>query len=246
MTMRVQFVGCGDAFGSGGRSQTCIYVQTPNARFLIDCGATSLPALKRCGIDPAALDFVVITHFHGDHYAGLPFLLVEDRIFQRRSRPLTVVGPVGIAERVAQAAESLFPRSTSSRGLSAEFVEYSAKSPTHIGHAEIRAFPVIHSEGTNPHAVRVACDGKVISYSSDTEWTNNLIPTADTADLFICEAYFYEKRVPKHLDYATLAAHRHELNCARLILTHMHDDLLRRLNDVPEQAAYDGLTLELV
>lgn len=244
--MRVQIIGCGDAFGSGGRLQTCFRVQSPGAHFLIDCGASSLPALKRCGVDPATLDFIVITHFHGDHFGGLPFLLVEERIVRRRKNPLCVVGPPGITERVEQACEILFPGSSPvTRIPSVTFHEYNAAEPLQVSGAKIQAFPVVHSEGTHPHAVRVECAGKVVAYSGDTEWTEKLVPAAHHADLFLCEAYFYEKKIPKHLDYRTLAAHRAELRCENLLLTHLHTDMLARLREIPEQAAQDGMVLEI-
>ena len=68
--MHLQFVGCGDAFGSGGRCNTCFHVGGDSVNVLIDCGASSLPALKRLKIDRDAIDLVLITHFHGDHFAG--------------------------------------------------------------------------------------------------------------------------------------------------------------------------------
>ena len=46
----VKFLGCGDNFGSGGRFQTCIFVQSEAAKFLIDCGASSLIAMKQFGV----------------------------------------------------------------------------------------------------------------------------------------------------------------------------------------------------
>ena len=73
--MQLRFVGCGDAFGSGGRSNTCFHITGERVNFLIDCGASSLPALQRQAIARDAIDLVLITHFHGDHFGGLPFLL---------------------------------------------------------------------------------------------------------------------------------------------------------------------------
>jgi ribonuclease BN (tRNA processing enzyme) len=58
--------------------------------FLIDCGATVLPALKRNKIDPGNIDIIVITHFHGDHYGGLPFLLLEASTSGRK-KPLIIL-----------------------------------------------------------------------------------------------------------------------------------------------------------
>ena len=97
--MQLRFVGCGDALGSGGRFNTCFHVTGDRVNFLIDCGASSLPALKRLGIARGAIDLVLITHFHGDHFAGLPFLLLDAQ-FTRRSRPLVIAGPQGIETRI--------------------------------------------------------------------------------------------------------------------------------------------------
>ena len=72
--MRLQFIGTGDAFGSGGRFNTCFLVESSGLRFLIDCGATSLTALNRFDVDPDSIDAVFISHLHGDHFGGLVFM----------------------------------------------------------------------------------------------------------------------------------------------------------------------------
>src|SRR5437763_8524523 len=112
--MQLRFVGCGDALGSGGRSNTCFHVTGQGANFLIDCGASSLPALKRLDIAPDDIELILITHFHGDHFAGLPFLLLDAQ-FSRRTRPLIVAGPEGIAARLSQVMEALFENSSKTR-----------------------------------------------------------------------------------------------------------------------------------
>src|SRR5258708_24682478 len=106
--MRVGFAGCGDAFGSGGRWQTCIHLSTEGQVLLVDCGATSLVALKAQGLDPNAVGAVAVTHLHGDHFGGLPFLILDGQ-FSHRSEPLLVAGPPGIRDRLAEATEVLFP-----------------------------------------------------------------------------------------------------------------------------------------
>src|SRR5258705_1056304 len=109
--MQVQFVGCGDALGSGGRFNTCFHITGERVNFLIDCGASSLPALKRLAIARDEIDLILITHFHGDHFAGLPFLLLDAQ-FTRRTRPLTIAGPQGIEMRLTQVMEALFENSS--------------------------------------------------------------------------------------------------------------------------------------
>src|SRR5207302_8674683 len=96
----VRFLGCGDAFGSGGRFQTCFLVRSDTARFLIDCGASSLIAMNRFGVDPAEIDLILLSHLHGDHYGGLPFFLLDAQILRRRTRPLVIAGPPGLRKRL--------------------------------------------------------------------------------------------------------------------------------------------------
>ena len=102
--MQVQFVGCGDAFGSGGRQNTCFHVTGNAVNCLIDCGASALPALKRYGIVRNDIDLILITHFHGDHFAGLPFFLLDAQ-FARRTRRLVIAGPEGIETKLPQVME---------------------------------------------------------------------------------------------------------------------------------------------
>ena len=96
--MRIRFAGSGDAFGSGGRRQTCIHVSGEGQVLLVDCGATSLVALKAEGLDPDAVGAVAVTDLHGDHFGGLPFLILDGQ-FSGRSAPLQVAGPPGIRAR---------------------------------------------------------------------------------------------------------------------------------------------------
>ena len=106
--MKVRFLGTGDAFGSGGRFQTCIHLESGASQILLDCGASSLIAMRRFGVDPQAIDAVILSHLHGDHFAGVPFLILDGQ-FKRRARPLLVVGPPGVEARVTTTMEALFP-----------------------------------------------------------------------------------------------------------------------------------------
>src|SRR4051812_19348104 len=108
----VQFLGSGDAFGSGGRHHTCIHVRSEETTFLIDCGASSLIAMKWYGVDPLSIDAVLVTHLHGDHFGGIPFFVLDAQLVSNRTRPLTVAGPPGLESRVQDTMEELFPGSS--------------------------------------------------------------------------------------------------------------------------------------
>ena len=244
--MQLRFVGCGDAFGSGGRFNTCFHVSGEGINFLIDCGASSLPALKRHGIAGDEIDLVLITHFHGDHFAGLPFLLLDAQ-FTRRTRPLVIAGPEGIEARLTQVMEALFENSSKTRQrFELSVVALKPEETRSFGAVDVTPYSVVHGESGGPFlGYRVAAEGRVIAYSADTEWTETLIPLGRDADLFIAEAYYYDKVVKNHLSLKTLEAHLPEIRPKRLILTHMSDDMLGRLETLDYTAASDGMVVEL-
>jgi ribonuclease BN (tRNA processing enzyme) len=244
--MKLQFVGCGDAFGSGGRQNTCFHVTGEQVNFLIDCGASSLPALKRLGIARDAIDLILITHFHGDHFAGLPFLLLDAQ-FTRRTRPLVIAGPQGIETRLPQVMEALFENSSRTKQkFDLSIITLKPEETRELGAVTVTPYPVVHGESGGPFlGYRIHAERHVIAYSADTEWTETLIPLARDADLFIAEAYTYDKIVKNHLSLKTLEVHLPEIKPKRLILTHMSDDMLGRLDSLAYSAAHDGMVVEL-
>jgi ribonuclease BN (tRNA processing enzyme) len=201
--------------------------------------------MKRAGVNPSEIGCVLLSHLHGDHFGGVPFLILDGQ-FSRRERPLRIVGPPGVQARVEAAMEVFFPGSAKvQQRFTVEFVELRDRVATPIGPATVTPFLVEHACGAPPYALRVEYSSKVVVYSGDTEWTENLVEAARGADLFICEAYFFDKTIRYHLDYQTLLSHRAQLHCKRLILTHMSQDMLSRSGMVEIDCAEDGWIVEL-
>jgi ribonuclease BN (tRNA processing enzyme) len=244
--MQLRFVGCGDAFGSGGRANTCFHVTGERVNFLIDCGASSLPALKQQNIARNDIDLILITHFHGDHFAGLPFLLLDAQ-FGRRTRPLVIAGPEGIEMRLNQVMEALFENSSKTKQrFDLDVVTLAPEAKISFGEVSVTPFPVVHGESGGPFlGYRIEAEGRVIAYTADTEWTDALIPLGHAADLLIAEAYTFDRPVKNHLSLKALEARLAEIKPKRLILTHMSDDMLERLGDLRHEAASDGLIVNV-
>jgi len=244
--VRLRFLGSGDNFGSEGRFQACIHVDAGATRFLLDCGASSLIAMKRAGISTAAIDVILISHLHGDHFGGIPFFILDAQLISRREVPLVIAGPPGLTQRVREAMEVFYPGSSAvERKFRIDYVELAEGESATIGGLTVFPVRVVHGSGAPSYALRVECAGTIIAYSGDTEWTDALRKVADGADLFICESYFFEKRMKNHLNYRTLMAHRAELGCKRLIITHMGEDILDRLGEIELEVAHDGMEVIL-
>jgi ribonuclease BN (tRNA processing enzyme) len=243
--VRLGFIGAGDAFGSGGRFQTCLLLGGAGDSVLVDCGASSLVALKRAGVDPAGIGAVLLSHLHGDHFGGVPFLVLDAQ-FSRRTRPLVIAGPPGVQARVEAAMDVFFPGSTRvARKFATTFVELCAREASTVGPATVTPFPVVHESGAPSYALRVEYGGKRIAYSGDTEWTDSLVEAARDTDCFVCEAYSFDRRIRYHLDYATIAANADRIATRRIVLTHMSLDMLAHQGDSQFECADDGLTLDL-
>jgi ribonuclease BN (tRNA processing enzyme) len=247
MTLTLQFIGCGDAFGSGGRFNTCFHVTGQRANFLIDCGASSLIAMKRLAIDRNAIATMVITHFHADHFGGVPFFILDAQFFSKRRAPLTIVGPVGLTEWYERVMETAFPGSSQAKQkFELKLVEIAAGQTLQVGDLAVSAFQALHGPPNGPYlAVRVEAEGRSVAYTGDSEWTPALIPAAREADLFIAEAYFRDKPIATHLSVSTIEAHLDKLRPKRLVLTHMSDDMLGHPDRARFETAEDGLVLTI-
>jgi ribonuclease BN (tRNA processing enzyme) len=246
--MRVTIVGSGDAFGSGGRFNTCFFVETARGTLLVDCGASALVALKAQGIDPLRIDGIVLSHLHGDHFGGLPFLLLDGQFLARRERPLTIAGPPGTRTRVDQLMEVFFPKSTGSNWrFPWEVVEIDVGRETRILDHSVLTAEVIHRSGAPSTGLRLSDGEKLFAYSGDTEWTDALIGIADGADLFICECYGYSGYLTGHLSWEVLKARLPNLRARRIMITHMNPSMLARVDEARAAGvlvAEDGLIVD--
>jgi ribonuclease BN (tRNA processing enzyme) len=225
--MRLTVAGSGDAFGSGGRFNTCFFLETAKGTLLVDCGASALVAMKAHGLDANRIDGIVLSHLHGDHFGGIPFLLLDAEFLARRERPLTIAGPPGTRQRLDALLEVFFPKSTANQWRfrwSVQELEV-GRTTELIGHAVTTA-EVVHFSGAPSTALRISDGERCFAYSGDTEWVETLIPIADAADLFIIECYGYAGWLRGHVTWEVLKPRLRELRARRIMITHMNPTML--------------------
>src|SRR5262245_8357155 len=247
--MRLTVVGCGDAFGSGGRLQTCYHVEAAGTRFLIDCGASALIGFNRLELDPNTVPTIFISHLHGDHYAGLVWWLLHAKHVGKRETPLTIAGPPGVEARLKAASEALFPGSfRAARRHELTFVELARDERCTIGAVAVTPFEVSHPSGAPSYALRFEVEGKVLSFTGDSEWVESLVPAGRNADLYIMECYQFDGAPRFHLSWSRIAAELDHIGAKRVLLTHMSDTMLARQGEIADQRvalARDGLSVEI-
>ncbi|SFI85203.1 Ribonuclease BN, tRNA processing enzyme [Bosea sp. OK403] len=245
--MNITILGSGDAFGSGGRFNSCLHVEAGGERMLLDCGASSLVALNKAGLERNGISTLLFTHFHGDHFGGLPAFLLDAQFVSRRKEPLVIAGPLGVEHRALHALDADFPgAATNAWRFPIRYVEVTPESPAPLAGIDVTAFPMVHDERAGPcQGYRLAHGGKVFAFSGDTAWTEALVPLAAGADVLLVECYTWDVKLANHLDYETLASHRAELKTARIVLTHMGVSMLAHREPLPEERAHDGMVIAL-
>ena len=241
---KLTVLGCGDAFASGGKYCTSFLIEANGKKILLDCGATAFVRYKHLGLQAKDLDMIVLSHFHGDHYGGLPFFVISSKVEQVREKPLTIVGPEGVKAQAYQLQEAMYPgTSVLFDELPIEFKEFST-AWMESKDIEIRAFPVKHAPPSNPHGVQLRWHGKILSFSGDTEWSDNLPVLAQDSEIMICECNNYDKESPGHLSYHTILDHQSYLTTKRLLLTHLGTEMLAA-KDIAFERLDDGQEIEL-
>jgi ribonuclease BN (tRNA processing enzyme) len=247
--MKLTIVGCGDAFGSGGRLQTSYLVEAAGTQFLIDCGASTLIGFNRLGLDPNAVSTIFISHLHGDHFAGLVWWLLHAKHVGKRTHPLTIVGPAGIEARLMTAGEALFPGSLKvARPYQLVFKELASEARLEVGGVAVTPFEVSHPSGAPSCALRFEAERKVLAFTGDTEWVESLVPAGHGADLYMMECYTFDKAPRYHNSWTTIRAHLDRIGAKRVLLTHMATGMLARRDEVRDPRvvlAEDGLVLEV-
>lgn len=247
--MKLTVVGSGDAFGSGGRLQSCYHLEADGRELLLDCGATAIIGMQRLGLDPDRVSTIAISHLHGDHFAGLVWFLLHAHYVTGRTAPLKIVGPEGIEERFAAAAEALFPQSTKiDRRFEVTFATHAGGVARDFDGFRITPFEVSHPSGAPPYALRVEAGGKVLAFSGDTKWVDVLLKAAAGADLYISECYGYDVEGSHHMTWRDIAQNLDRLTARRVLLTHMGGGMLSHVSRVSDPRvlfAEDGLRLEV-
>ena len=240
-TVNVTVLGAGDAFASGGLLQAGYVIEAGGSHILMEAGPTLLPALKRSGLNPGALDLVLISHLHGDHFAGLPFLMLEYMWQSPRKRILTIAGPRHLERRTRALFHNMYPGMDNHPLMrKLRFVELEAGRTARLGAARVTAFRTPHTKPDVSLALRLTIGGKSLAFSGDSGWTDALVELSAGADLFLCECtYFESDHLDFHLSYPAIERNRSRFKAKRIILTHLGNEVLAHQNEIKMEMATD-------
>ena len=244
--MKLYILGCGDAFGSGGRNQSGYLLEASDRLFLLDCGPTSLLAMKQLGFDSDRLDVILLSHLHGDHFAGLPFFFIEYLYEKHREKPLHVAGPAGTEEKARGLFSLMYGKGTEAGDLPPNcFHSFEPGRTTTIEGIEVHPFRVPHQVNEVSLGLKVSYKGKQVLFSGDSAWTDAFLEHAQGVDLFLCECTYYDRQSSNHMSYLQLREQLPKFGCHRIILTHMGSEMLTRSTEIACAIAHDGMVVEI-
>ncbi|MGO9005472.1 MAG: MBL fold metallo-hydrolase [Beijerinckiaceae bacterium] len=247
--MKITIVGSGDAFGTGGRAHTCIRVDCEPATVVVDFGAGSIIAWNKLDFCSNDIDALVITHLHGDHFGGLPTLLLQCQFVAFRTKPLAIYGPPGLKARLRAIQEIMFPgMATIVWTFAWQIHELPPGTKCEVAGLLLQTFEVEHASGGVATGVRLTGEDGVFAYSGDTAWTEALFDIGAEADLFIVECFAGKEAVPSHMNWPQLRNELPRFTAKRIVLTHLGATalpLIAEMEAAGVAVAHDGLCFEL-
>ena len=180
----IRFLGSGNAFAAEGRAYNAFLV---NKKVLFDAGPTLMPQMGKARLNPGEIDAIFISHFHADHFFGLPFLML-DFWMNDRQEDLYIVGPPGIEERTEQLMEIAFPGLPSRPGLyRRRYIEAHDGEGGEVPGVEFRAAEVEHVPSLKCFGYSTKINNKTLAYSGDTTLCSGLLSLAANADVLVLD-----------------------------------------------------------
>jgi ribonuclease BN (tRNA processing enzyme) len=242
----VVFIGTSDAFGSGGRRQTAILLRGLSGGVLLDCGMTTGTGMCELGIERDEIDTILVSHFHADHFGGIPPLLLGALYEDDRKHPIRIAGPPGIQEWVYNLAAAMgYAIEDREWPFEINFEVLNAGVEKEIGPVRARSFETHHQPHTHPHGMIVETGKHRIAYSGDTGWFDELPGLVAGADLFISECTNHVQSFEYHLSHEILVERKSQFDCGRMILTHLGSEMSKRRGMCEFETADDGLITKL-
>ncbi|MCP3983248.1 MAG: MBL fold metallo-hydrolase [bacterium] len=240
------FIGTSDAFGAGGRRQSAYLVRAPSGGALLDCGQTTGTGLAALGISRDEIDVIVVSHFHADHFGGIPLFLLAAEYQDARRKPIRIVGPPTVEARVRRVAMAMGHGIEDHEwSFPIQFQELLSGADTELGPVRARSFETRHSPDSCPHGLIIETGGHRIAYSGDTGWFDELPAEVAGSDLFLCECTQVSRSFEYHLSLDELADRRGHFDVGELVLTHLGDEMRNLTDHSGFDIADDGRVVKL-
>lgn len=255
--MRLTVVGSGDAFHGGGRLHSCYLLEDAGQTVMIDFGATALYGLKTVARTTADIHTYCVTHLHGDHMGGLPFMFIDALYQTPRSSPLRIIGPVGLEARLDAVMAAMYPSIALRQARAPQMIieELNPGDRTRVAGFELQTFPADHQDPPEqPLCLRfVPSHGRTVAFSGDTRIGDGLLAAAHGVDLLVAECSGLKPPAGRHSTWVEWQATFPRLTTRQILFSHLstsvRDAIPRLLREAPATPriafADDGMVIDL-
>jgi ribonuclease BN (tRNA processing enzyme) len=245
MTFKITVIGSGNAFNTNGRGAPAFLVENEHCRFLLDCGPNILLKAEMHRIDLRGLDAVFLTHFHGDHAVGIPFLLIFMKYIERRKEPFTIIGPEGLKEWVNYSVELCYPEITFP--FIVYYDELRKNEKTSMFYMDIECVPIEHKDESIGY--RFGYSNRTIAFSGDSKWHPSLKRLTDSTDLAFVECSSIKKLDADHVSVDDLqnSAENYLEKSKKTVLIHVYNKIEEEIKKrgLKYEVSYDGQVFTL-
>lgn len=238
--MKIDFVGTGSIFASFNSASYLI-----NDKILVDIPNGCCKAIKKMNKDVVDIEYIFITHFHGDHFLDIPFLLSE--IYARGSKKITLIGGADLKEKVYQATKLVFPSSYEKYLTRNEITYLCCEQDIKIDEIDIKRIRVNHGRMKEPYGYVFQYGDKIITFTGDTSLCESVEDMCKVSNYVVIDVTLEEGN-EAHIGIDNLECLANKYNDTIFITTHMRDDLrepIKSLNLKNVVVGYDGDILEL-
>ena len=220
--LELTFLGSANAFCPDGRYWSSFLL---NDRYLFDAPPTVLPHLKRLKKDPSDISAIFISHFHADHFLGLPFLILDYAYSSRRREDLQIIGPPGSRTFLEEFYETCYPGlSAKQGGYQRLYTEVQAGRTEMAGQLSYQAFAVLHGEKLHCFGYRVELEGLALAYTGDAQYSEAIEEMARDVDVLVMDCTYRESGAD-HMGFPDVLELRRRLPASTtLVLTHREAD----------------------
>jgi ribonuclease BN (tRNA processing enzyme) len=226
--MKLVVLGSGTSVPHAKRASASYWLETHSGtRMLLDAGADAPHRMAEEQLDWPNLDVVWISHYHWDHFAGLLALLFGMKWapqMAERTAKLRILGGKGLRQMLDRINEANSFKLFDQR-FPVDIIEVNSEAEIELP-PDVTAWAMATPHTKESMALRITdSDGKNLVYTSDTGFSEELIPFCKGADLLLMECSFRKnKPLETHLELAD--AIRIAVACApeKLVLTHLYPE----------------------
>ncbi|MHA1984923.1 MAG: MBL fold metallo-hydrolase [Candidatus Hodarchaeales archaeon] len=255
----LHFIGTGNAFAEGGRFNASYWLTTYNNKLvhtLIDCGPTTLAGIRKFNLPFHQLNRIFISHYHGDHFAGIPFLLL-DRAYLTplesaygSNNKFQIIGPPELEKRIINLIKAMYPSQMDTLLNLCEFQIIKPNSSFNFPEYKVSTFKANHSEQAIMYKFEFHNNSSFL-YTGDNEMTQEQISIFKDLDFLITECTTFESQNGNHTSYKFIVDNLEifqDLNVGEILLVHVGSEVFKNLGTsmpVKLKLTYDGMKLSL-